>query len=411
MQKTFKKIRYVMLVLILLMVNFAIPNQEVVEAKTLRQLKQELQDKRAEYEANKHQQQATQAEINEAKSKALEISKEIEQIQVEMVDLTEEIEELNVEIEEKEKEIKEIMNYYQLSSSESAYLEYVFEAADFTDFIYRVAIAEQLSNYNDKLVDEYHEKIEQNEKKKKELDNKTIALSNKQKDLERQIRVYESELQGIVEGAVDIKEDLNRLEKFIETYESYGCSLDQDVESCSYGKLPPGTAFYRPLIAGKVSSNYGYRTYWINGAQKSEFHYGMDFSAAHGTPVYSVADGKVVGFTPKYKCGGNMLYIAHNINGQKYTSAYYHLASVKVKVGDTVTYNTVIGYSGGSPSIETWDKCTTGAHLHLQIATGAYLMDSGYTYYSQFQSRSINPRNIINIPAYGVRFDSRDRKY
>ena len=411
MKKTFKKIRYVILVLILLMVNFAIPSQEVVEAKTLRQLKQELEEKKAEYQANKQQQQATQAEISAAKAKALEISREIEQIQVEMVNLTEEIEELNVEIEEKEKEIKQIMNYYQLSSSESAYLEYVFEAADFTDFIYRVAIAEQLSDYNDKLVDEYHEKIEQNEKKKKDLDNKTITLSDKQKDLEKQIKVYESELQGIVEGAVDIKEDLDRLEKFIKTYESYGCNLDQDVESCSYGKLPPGTAFYRPLIAGKVSSNYGYRTYWINGAQKSEFHYGMDFSAAHGTPVYAVADGKVVGYTHHYRCGGNMLYIAHNINGAKYTSAYYHLASANVKVGDTVTYNTVIGYSGGSPSIEYWDKCTTGPHLHLQIATGAYLMDSGYIYYSQFQSRSINPRNIINIPGYGVYFNSRDRKY
>lgn len=411
MKKTFKKIRYIILILILLMVNFAMPSQEVVEAKTLRQLKQELEEKKAEYEENKQQQQATQSEISAAKARALEISREIEQIQIEMVELTNEIEELNVEIEEKEQEIKQIMNYYQLSSSESAYLEYVFEAADFTDFIYRMAIAEQLSNYNDKLVDEYHEKIEQNENKKEELNNKTISLSNKQKDLEKQIKVYESELQGIVEGAVSIEEDLERLEKFIETYESYGCDLDQDVSSCSYGKLPPGTAFYRPLISGRVSSNYGYRSYWINGKQKKEFHYGMDFSAAHGTPVYAVADGKVVGYTHRYHCGGNMLYIAHNINGVKYTSAYYHLASANVSVGDTVTYNTVIGYSGGSPSIEWWDDCTTGAHLHLQIATGAYLMDSGYIYYSQFQSRSINPRNIINIPSYGVYFNSRDRKY
>lgn len=411
MKKSFKKIRYLVLILLLLMINFSVPEKQNIEAKTLRQLKQELADKKAEYEANKQQQQATQAEIATAKEKALTISIEIEKIQEEMVSLNKEIEDLNVEIEEKEKEIKQIMNYYQLSSSDSEYLEYVFEAADFTDFIYRMAITEQLSDYNDKLVDEYHSKIKENEDKKQELSNKTISLSNKQKELQKQIKVYESELQGIVEGAVSIKEDLEMLEKFVKTYESYGCNLDEDVSSCSYGKLPPGTKFYRPLVSGRVSSNYGNRTYWINGRQKTEFHYGMDFSAAHGTPVYAVADGKVVGYTHHYRCGGNMLYIAHNVNGVKYTSAYYHLARANVKVGDTVTYNTIIGYSGGSPSIETWDKCTTGPHLHLQIATGAYLMDSGYLYYSQFQSRSINPRNIMNIPAYGVYFNSRDRKY
>lgn len=411
MKQFFKKFKYILLVLILLVVNFSFPTKEVAEAKTLRQLKEELIAKKAEYEANKQQQQATKAEIENAKQKALSISIEIEGIQEEMVNLTNEIEELNVEIEEKEKEIKKIMNYYQLSNSESAYLEYVFEAADFTDFIYRMAIAEQLSKYNDKLVDEFHAKIKENENKKVELDKKTVSLSNKQEELEKQIKVYESELRGIVEGAVDIEEELKRLETFIKTYESYGCDLDQDVSSCSYGKLPPGTAFYRPLVSGRVSSNYGWRTYWLNGKEKTDFHYGMDFSAPHGTPVYSVADGVVVGYTHQYYCGGNMLYIAHNINGVKYTSGYYHLARATVKVGDTVTHNTVIGYSGGLRSIEYWDDCSSGAHLHLQIATGAYLMDSGYTSYSKFQSRSINPRNVMNVPSYGVYFNSRDRKY
>lgn len=411
MKKVLKKVLFVFLIAVLLVVNYAPTTVEPVEAQTLRSLKKELEEKKAEYEANKQQQAATQAEINAAKSKALSISKEIEQIQVEMVKLTEEIEKLNEDIDDKNEEIKKIINYYQLSSGENEYLEYVFDAADFTDFIYRSAISEQLTDYNDELVDEYSQMIIDNEKKKVDLAAKTVTLSEKQTELEKQIQVYKTELEGIVEGAVSIKEELEMLEEFVETYEEYGCDLDEDISSCSYGKLPPGTAFYRPVVSGRVSSNYGYRTYRINGTTKSEFHYGMDFAVPHGTPVYAVANGQVVGYTHHYRCGGNMLYIAHNINGTRYTSAYYHLASVNVSVGQSVTYNTVIGYSGGSPSIETWDKCTTGAHLHLQMGTGAYLMDSGYRYYSQFQSRSINPRNVINIPSYGVYFNSRDRKY
>ena len=42
MKETFKKIRYILLVLLLLVVNFAMPTKEVAEAKTLRDLKEEL---------------------------------------------------------------------------------------------------------------------------------------------------------------------------------------------------------------------------------------------------------------------------------------------------------------------------------------------------------------------------------
>ena len=48
------------------------------------------------------------------------------------------------------------------------YLEYVFTATDFTDFIYRMAIAEQLSDYNEKLISDYEDLIIENEKKKEE---------------------------------------------------------------------------------------------------------------------------------------------------------------------------------------------------------------------------------------------------
>jgi len=408
MKKVLKRILFISLIAVLLVVNYA-PTEDIVEAKTLRTLKQELEAKRKEYEENQNKQQATQAQIDDAKAKAIAISKEIEDIQKEMVALTEEIEVLNGNIEEKSKEIKNIINYYQLASGENAYLEYVFNAADFTDFIYRSAVSEQLTSYNDKLIDEYSKMIIENENKKVDLAAKTVALNEKQKELEKQISVYETELQGVVEGAIGIKEELEMLEEFVRVYEKAGCKLDEDITSCGSNKLPPGTAFFRPIVSGSVSSNYGYRTYYINGKQKSEFHYGMDFSVPHGTPVYSSANGQVVAIWEKYRCGGNMVWIAHNINGTKYTTAYYHLSSINVSVGQAVTYNTVIGYSGGNPRIETWDKCTTGAHLHFQLATGAYMID--YKTYSAFQARSINPRNVVNIPDYRVYFSSRDRKY
>ena len=163
-----------------------------------------------------------------------------------------------------------------------------------------------------------------------------------------------------------------------------------------------------------ISSNYGPRSFWLNGYWYSDFHEGIDFAGnPHGTSVYPIASGKVVAIVDapsmlSYQnrvCGGTKVFIAHVVNGAKYTSAYYHLASYNVRLGQTVTPSTVIGTVGGTPSIEWWDNCSTGAHLHLQLATGHYTSD--YHSYSTFVARRFDPRNIIALPSEGGWFSGR----
>lgn len=405
-----KKFIYVSLMLILLLVNFSLPNMNV-EAKTLRDLKKELADKEIELQEGENKKRLTQQQISNKKNNIYNINIEINKMSEEMNDLTNEIEQLNVEIVEKEKEIKEIINYYQLSSSESAYLEYVFQAADFTDFIYRMAIAEQLSKYNDKLVDEFHETIKQNEKKKEDLSAKTVALNKKQNQLQSELESLGSQLGEITEENVTIEDDIKSMKKIINTYENvYKCGLDEDISNCGRGKLPPGTAFYRPVNSGRVSSNYGNRTYYLNGKLVSDFHYGMDISqTGHGANVYSMADGRVAFITYQSNCGGNMVYVHHNVKGQAYTTAYFHLSYIAVSVGDTVTTKTVIGGVGGNKQYEYWDTCSTGTHLHIGFAYGNISQNIGF--YTRFISNNFNPRNVLNLPSEGAYFSDRTTKY
>ncbi|MBR6689785.1 MAG: peptidoglycan DD-metalloendopeptidase family protein [Bacilli bacterium] len=407
MKKSFRAIKYIFLILILLVVNFSIPSKEIVEAKTLRDLKEELANKQAELEAGETKQQLTQQQITNKKNSIENINVEIAAISKEMTDLTKEIEELNVEIEEKEKEIKQIMNYYQLSNSESAYLEYIFEAADFTDFIYRMAIAEQLSKYNDKLVDEYHETIKQNEKKKEDLSAKTVSLNEKQKQLETELSSLGSQLGEIMDENVSIEDDIASMKKLINTYENiYNCGLDEDISTCGRGKLPPDTAFYRPVASGKVSANYGIYYPW----GKPKQHYGMDISGTgHGANVYSMANGRVAYITYRSSCGGNMVYIHHNVNGQLYTTAYFHLSYINVSVGDTVTTDTVIGGVGGNSTYEWWDDCSTGTHLHIQFGYGN--TSEGLGFYTRFTAKHFDPRTVLNLPSEGSWFYDRTTKY
>lgn len=405
--KYLKKFNYILLIFVMLIVNFFMTTREDVSAKTVRDLVNELDALKQEYNDSQNKQQLTEKEIETKKASISAINNEISNIQTEMLNLTIEIGVLNEEIKQKEDEIKSIINYYQLSSGESAYLEYIFNAVDFTDFIYRLAITEQLSNYNDKLIDEYNAKIKENEKKQEELSQKKIALNEKQVKLEEELKSLNRNLDSIVEENMDIEDEIKVLEDYIHTYQNqYKCGLDDDIDECTREQLPIGTAFYRPVISGRISAHFGWYSPWGN----STWHYGTDFAGTgHGADVYSIANGKVAAIVRKAKCGGNMVYIQHKINGQRYTSGYFHLASVKVNVGDTVTYNTVIGTVGGNPSIETWDKCSTGTHLHLQVAYGLYLED--YYSYSGFESKSVDPRLVMNLPQKGVWFSSRTTKY
>ena len=159
--KVWKRFSYLLLIVVLLGSQVALPDfVPQIEAKSLKDLRQELADMEKKYEENKKEQQATQAEIDKANANIKKLTKEKMEIEADIDDLTASIEQTNKDIAAKNEEIKDIIAYYQLSATgEDAYLEYVFTATDFTDFIYRMAIAEQLSDYNDALIEEYQNLI------------------------------------------------------------------------------------------------------------------------------------------------------------------------------------------------------------------------------------------------------------
>ncbi|MGA1760121.1 MAG: DUF5930 domain-containing protein [Paracoccaceae bacterium] len=107
--------------------------------------------------------------------------------------------------------------------------------------------------------------------------------------------------------------------------------------------------FANPLkSAYRYTSGYGRR--W------GRMHYGTDFAAPHGTPIYASADGVVVhaGWASAY---GRLVKIKHEFG---YETRFGHLSKIRVNVGQKVSRGERIGDMGNTGR-------STGTHLHYEI--------------------------------------------
>lgn len=362
-----------------------------VHAKTIKEFEEEVNKFTEELQSKENQIAANDAEVASIQQRMVEISSQISEVQNNIDKLQQEIEEANVEIAEKSTQSKELFQYLQISEGENAYLEYIFGATDITDMIYRMSIVEQLTEYNDQIMTELSNLVEANKNRKTELANQQTELENLNAELESEKQKINADTAAIRESMPSVQEQLEAAKSNLEYYQNLGCGENEDIQDCQYriaqqsggsGALPPSVSgFYRPMVSGYVTQNWsGYGG-----------HLGMDFSNSNKTiEIYPIATGVV--FSIYYDTYGALcVKIRHNVNGSYLYSTYAHLSSFgNISVGQVVTPNTVIGRMGNT-------GYSFGSHLHLEITTCDWHTGGGCTW-SEYQHRSVNPRNYIGFP-------------
>lgn len=382
-------------ILIALLAVFLIPIN--TEAKTLSDLRKEVEEANADLENKNNQIAANDAEVAEIKKKIADIESQISEIENETGVLEQEIEESNNEIAEKSEQSKSLFQYLQVSEGENAYLEYIFGATDVTDMVYRMAIVEQLTEYNDKIMNELSQLVEENEQRKEELATKNKELEKLTDDLEAEQAKINAETAQIKDAMPSVEQQKKEAEKQIEYYERIGCGESEDIDSCQFayeqsrnnsssggsggGYVPSAAGFYRPMVSGYVTQN------WMNAG-----HLGIDLSNTNKTiEIYPIATGVV--FAKYYDVyGALVLKIRHNVNGRYIYSTYAHLSAWYVNVGELVTPDTVIGRMGNT-------GYSFGAHLHLELTTCDWHAGGGCSSYAQYEKSTINPRQYIGFPS------------
>lgn len=373
-----------------------------VNAKTLGQMRSELkklQSQKAEADSKKN---LTDSQISALTDEINTITSNISQTKNDIKSTEDDIIKNQNEIEAKEEETNELLKFLQVSSGENVYLEYIFEADSYTDFIYRYSVVSQLTEHNNELMQELSVLVDNLETKKKELAGKQSKLESESSDLNSKMAVLKVNLQNYKEEGTTLEEDINDMKKKIKEYDDLGCRDNEDVTSCiarinsSKGSgggttVINATGWSYPLTWGCVTSEYvgyGNRTDWSGSVSG---HHGIDLDCvSEGTKVYAAATGVVARIVKYSSCGGNMVWVYHNVNGVPYTTVYMHLLSISAYENQIVTPSTVIGAVGGG-STASYDNCTGGSHLHFGMAYG----HNAYN----FNANSLNPRNIINFPA------------
>ena len=362
-------------------------------AKTLKELRSELQALKNKKSSAEYKKTKTKEQISSAKSDITSSQNAIEKGKQQIAEATKQIEELTNDIELSKDKMRALMNAYQKSEGDNLYLEYLFESESYADFVYRYTIIKQIADYTEGQINEMQDKIITNEELKVELANKEVELNNKIASLEKSLDSLGSQLDEIAEETMDIQDEIDSTQELIDYYVKMGCGENEDLDVCV--SVKGDTGFRKPLTKGTITSYYGYRINPVSGLYK--LHSGTDIGGnSEGTNVYSTANGMVGKIIRKASCGGNQVYIYHTINGKQYTSGYMHLLTINVSVGDKVTSNTVIGTVGGGPKTFGWETCSTGAHLHFMLANGWY--GKTYTNWSTFISKTLNAKDILNLP-------------
>ncbi|MDG3584136.1 MULTISPECIES: M23 family metallopeptidase [Galbibacter] len=93
----------------------------------------------------------------------------------------------------------------------------------------------------------------------------------------------------------------------------------------------------------RMASGYGWRSDPFTKVRK--MHYGMDFTAPRGTPIYATGDGVVIRADNKSSGFGEHIRIDH---GFGYMSLYAHLSKYNVRKGQKVKRGDLIGFVGST---------------------------------------------------------------
>jgi peptidoglycan hydrolase CwlO-like protein len=359
--------------------------------------------------------------VEDAENKLEEKNKQIEQTQQEIKELEAEIVVLTERIEKRNELLKERAASYQESGGNISYLDVLFGAQSFSDFIDRVGAVATLMEA-DKDILEQHQKdktdleTKQNEVKQKladlesmkaELETLKATLDSQREEkaqlmstLKHEEEQMHAEMIAASEENAVLASQAAAIQKAITLEQARQAELERERAAAAAAAAASASASTSTSTSTQQSSggdsntvqaasapavSSGSFTWPASGVVSSGFrgsranHHGIDIAKrGPGVPIVAAADGVVIRsyYSPSY---GNAIFISHSVNGQVFTTVYAHMSSRSAGNGAVVRKGERIGTMGNTGQ-------SFGQHLHFELHKGAW---------NGAKSNAVNPLSYL----------------
>lgn len=354
----------------------------------------------------------TNTEISTLEGSISDTEGQIDETEEELETLADEIEDLIDRIEERDALIKNRLRSIQHNGGNINYLQVLFGAQSFGDFINRATAVTRIFDsdrtiMNDQQQDQadledkrvtVEEKKDQLVADKTKLDDQKAELENQRSTLvaqQQELSTLQDQLnqQRNTEVAVadeleeehaDLEEytitladqqeikrtETEALEKAIKLAEEEEARLaqltqEEEKQDSPEQAVDSGATLFWPASTRRVTSEFNpTRVHPISGEVRP--HNGIDIAAPGNQEIYAAESGVVQDTYTENGPGmsgyGDAIMITHYIGGQQITTFYAHLrsGSISVSPGDVVSRGqriAMMGNTGGS----------TGQHLHFEV--------------------------------------------
>ncbi len=360
---------------------FADANQEKIE-----QLRQQIEELERQAQLYRGNIAVTQAQANTLKNQiqnlknqisALEANikltgKKIDKTEVEIVGVEDHIQTTQEKIDYQRSTIRQLLQYLAKRDNETL-VGVLMKNASLSEYFNQEQYAltvnsslldavndlkateEDLSNQKEDLEGrkkELETLRQQAAAEKASLSNVTADKNKVLKDTKGQEAQYQKMLADVEERERQANLEVFKLEEELRR------SLDPNsLPSARHGVLSLPVNGRISQAYGCIHTSWARKSYPLCDDKKGGFHNGLDIAAALGTPLRAAEGGKVVAEGNAPYAYGIWTAIEHP-NGL--VTAYTHMSTRAVEVGQTVARGDIVGYMGST-------GYSTGSHLHFMV--------------------------------------------
>ena len=227
---------------------------------------------------------------------------------------------------------------------------------------------EELASINDEI-SKYQAGLDERLKEKSKLASQRTELGSEIRKIENEIRAEEAKIRAAEEAKRKAEADAARRRK--QAAESRLTDASDRYGSVNNSYNFSGQLAW-PTAATRITSYFGPRRSPVAGL--SNYHWGLDIAGPAGTPIYAAEGGVIESVNypfPNQTYGGlysgsnNYVVIRHS-NG--ISTAYLHMKSINVSVGQRVSRGQTIGTMGST-------GYSTGPHLHFEVRVNGRKVD------------------------------------